>query len=127
MCRQRGKASEVDDAFVRGPVSEDPATRCDSSLWIQGIKGRETVREARMSAEDPSVELQEIMSECERGALPAAAGQWASSALETVTDILDTIDGMLADGKRAPTAGQSQALRNYHEAACRWLKRVPDA
>jgi hypothetical protein len=76
-----------------------------------------------MSAEDPLPELEEVIAASESGELPVEAGEWAAGAYETAESILDTVDSMQSDGIHAPTDAQSRALRNVHEAACRWLGR----
>ena len=74
-----------------------------------------------MSAEDPTSDLRDVITLCEKGDLPPAALEWALSAISTAEAILDTIDAMRADGKEAPTDNQRRALLNYYRAACRWL------
>jgi len=81
-------------------------------------------REFFMSAENPIEELDEIISLCEAGKLPAKAVEWAEGALETAEGILDTIDSMQADGRDAPTDEQASALENIYIAARKWLDRL---
>lgn len=74
-----------------------------------------------MGAQYPLDKLDEVIELCAAGVLPAGAGEWATSAYGTTEAILETIDCMRSDGKDAPTPGQTRALRNIHDAACRWI------
>lgn len=78
-----------------------------------------------MPIDDPREELEGILARCKSGRLPEKAQQWASSALDTAQDILDTIDSMLSNGKDAPTYSQEDALEMIYKGACKWLHRTP--
>lgn len=78
-----------------------------------------------MSAEDPTDELDEILELVAAGKLPRKAADWADGAYGTATEILETIESMLANGVDAPTSGQEGALEKIYQGACRWLHRQP--
>lgn len=70
-----------------------------------------------MSADDPSEELQEILSRVKTGALPRNAATWASGTLDTVESILE---------HESLSISQEEALENIYRGACRWLHRTPE-
>lgn len=69
-----------------------------------------------MSAEDPSEELQEILSRVKSGTLPQSAATWAIECLDTVESILDS---------PSLSFSQEEALENIYLGACKWLHRKP--
>lgn len=76
-----------------------------------------------MSEEDPREELEEIIDLYKKHHMPKKAYNWASDALETTEEIIETIEDMQANGHDAPTSAQEDALENIYTAACNWLKK----
>jgi hypothetical protein len=77
-----------------------------------------------MPNDDPTEELERIISGYQNGLMPEAAHSWASGALVTTEEILETIEGMEGNGHdRSPD--QEDALENIYIAACNWLKAAP--
>lgn len=69
-----------------------------------------------MPAEDPTEELQEIISRVNSGALPHGAAAWATGCLDTVESILDSY---------SLSFSQEEALEKIYRGACKWLHRKP--
>jgi hypothetical protein len=69
-----------------------------------------------MSAEDPTIELNEILMLVNSGKLPKKAAVWAKDCLDTAQDILDLYN---------LTDAQEEALENIYRGACKWLHRKP--
>jgi hypothetical protein len=69
-----------------------------------------------MSAEDPTIELNEIISLVESGKLPKTAAVWASDFLDTAESILDSY---------SMTFSQEEALERIYLGACKWLHKDP--
>lgn len=78
-----------------------------------------------MPSDDPTEELSEILDLCRQKRLPDAAEAWATNALVTTEEMLETIEEMEGNGHDR-TPDQEIALENIHTAACNWLKREPD-
>jgi hypothetical protein len=78
-----------------------------------------------MPYDDPTEELNEIIYLANSGKLPSKAFEWASSALDTAEDILESIDTMQSKGIDAPTYSQEDALENIYKGACKWLHITP--
>ena len=78
-----------------------------------------------MPEDDPREDLEEIIILYHDHKMPEIAYEFASGALETAEEIIDTIESMQSNGHDAPTSGQEEALENIYIAACNWLKREP--
>ena len=78
-----------------------------------------------MPSDDPTEELNEILDLCRQKRLPGVAEAWATDALVTTEEMLETIEEMEGNGYDR-TADQEVALENIYTAACNWLKRKPD-
>lgn len=75
-----------------------------------------------MPSDDPTEELTEIIDLYRGGRLPEAAFDFASSALTTAEEILETIEEMEGNGYDR-SADQESALENIYCGACNWLKK----
>ncbi len=77
-----------------------------------------------MPDDDPTDELDEILDLCREQHLPNDAETWATKALVTAEEILETIEEMEGNGHDR-TVDQEIALENIYTSACNWFRREP--
>lgn len=79
-----------------------------------------------MSAEELTIDLDELYHAIEAGRVSERAVPFFDKYDEIARSILDTVETMVTKGVDPPTHAQARALRNIYLGACYWLGRTPE-